>query len=402
MRIHLTDAIVRKLPVPTRDYTLTKDDDVLGLGMRVTAAGSRAFVLDYTVNGRSRRKTIGDFPNWTVTGARAEARRLRHLVDLGDDPMEADEDARKAPTVAALCDRFTTEHLPRKRASTVRDYSRMIESIREHFGPHAKVAGVTHADCDALHRKISKTSPYSANRTAAVLSKMFSMAIRWGWRETNPAKGIERNPEYGRRRYLSVDELEGLTKALAAHLNRQAADIVRVLALTGARRGEVLGMRWADLDLTQGTWSKLPSSTKQKEHHQVPLSGPVRQLLAGIWNDQTRNGSRSDYVFPGVGTTGHVVELKKDWALLCAAAGIEGLRIHDLRHSFASQLASGGASLPLIGALLGHANPVTTARYAHLFQDPQRAAVEKAGAVIAGLPAIEPVASLPAPRRRKR
>ena len=136
-------------------------------------------------------------------------------------------------------------------------------------------------------------------------------------------------------------------------------------------------MRWADLDLAEGTWSKLPSSTKQKEHHQVPLSAPVRQLLSEIWNEQVRNRSRGEFVFPGSGDTGHRVELKKNWAELCAAAEITGLRLHDLRHSFASHLASGGASLPLIGALLGHANPMTTARYSHLFQDPQRAAVRK-------------------------
>jgi integrase len=130
-------------------------------------------------------------------------------------------------------------------------------------------------------------------------------------------------------------------------------------------------------------WSKPPSSTKQKEHHQVPLSAPALQLLSEIQRRQKRAGERSRFVFPGIGGTGHLVEIKKSWAQICKAAGIEGLRVHDLRHSYASQLVSGGASLPLIGALLGHSNPTTTARYAHLFHDPLKAATEKVGAVIA-------------------
>jgi integrase len=294
--------------------------------------------------------------------------------------IEAD---REAPTVMDLIERFRAEHLPRKRPSTCAAYDHILQlHVEPHFGQHAKVADVTFADIDALHRKITKRgAPYVANRTIAVLGKMFSLAIHWGWRETNPTKNIERNLEHHRRRYLTGDELARLTKALAEHPEQQTADIVRVLLMTGARRGEVLAMRWADVDLAAGTWSKLPSSTKQKEHHQVPLSAPVRQLLSEIWNAQGRQ--RGEFVFPGAGVRGHVVAIKKGWASLCKAAGIKELRIHDLRHSFASQLASGGASLPLIGSMLGHADPATTARYSHLFQDPMRAAAEKVGAVIA-------------------
>ena len=157
-------------------------------------------------------------------------------------------------------------------------------------------------------------------------------------------------------------------------------------------------MRWADLDLEKGTWTKPASTTKQKADHVVPLSAPARQLLVSI--HEAQRGVRSKWVFPSVRGDGHVVELKDDWARLCKAAKITGLRTHDIRHSFASQLASGGASLPLIGALLGHSNPKTTHRYAHLFDDPQRAAVEKVGAIFSGAPAVEPT-PLPKGRRRK-
>jgi integrase len=320
---------------------------------------------------------------------------MRQLIDQGADPLAEIEEARAAPTVAELADRFEAEHLPRKRLGTARDYAQLLKNhIRPHFGLHVKVADVTFADIDSLHRKITKTgATYAANRCVAVVSKMFSLALRWGYRTDNPAKGIERNVEHHRRRYIGSDELARLTVALAAHPDKQAVNAVRLALLTGARRGEILGARWADIDLAAGLWSKPPSSTKQKQHHRVPLSAPARQLLSDIRAEQLAGHKRplGTFVFPGDGDSGHRVEIKKDWAELCKAAGITGLRFHDLRHSFASQLASGGASLPLIGALLGHSNPVTTARYSHLFDDPLRAAVEKVGAVVSSAPVAETV-----------
>jgi integrase len=394
MTVHLTDATVKRFPTPAKGKVIHLDNEVTGFGIRITANGARSYILRYTTRaGRERVLTIGKAEVRRCTDARAKAKDLRRDIEDGGDPLADIEDERSAPTMADLIERFREEHLPRKRESTRTEYERMLRlHIGPHFGPHAKVAEIRFEAVDALHRKITKAgSSYAANRTIAVLSKMFGLAQRWGMCETNPVKGIERNTEYGRRRYLSGDELVRLTTALAKHPDKQAADIVRLLLLTGARRGEVLGMRWADVDLTEGVWSKLPSSTKQKEHHQVPLSAPARQLLSEIREQQA--GKRHvlpTFVFPGTGKTGHRAQLKTDWAQLCKAAGITGLRIHDLRHSYASQLASGGASLPLIGALLGHSNPATTARYSHLFDDPLRAATEKVGAVIvaAGKPAL--------------
>jgi integrase len=391
----LTDAIVRRLPSPKQGKAITVDADVPGFGIRVTANGARSYVLRYTTRaGRERTYTIGDATIWRVTQARDKARELRREIEDGGDPLGAIEDERAAPTMLDLIERFRAEHLPKKRPGTARDYEYMLRlHIEPHFGQHTKVADVRFEDVDALHRKITKTgSSYAANRCVAVLSKMFSLAVRWRMRPDNPAKGIERNTEYHRRRYLSGDELVRLTKALAKHPDRQAADAIRLLLLSGARRGEVLAMRWADVE--DGVWSKPASSTKQREHHQVPLSAPALQLLADI-RKRRRRQSASKFVFPGIGGSGHRVELKRDWLQLTKAAGIAGLRLHDLRHSYASQLVSGGASLALVGALLGHSNPITTSRYAHLMRDPLRAATEKVGAVIAaaGKP-IKPVLKL--------
>jgi integrase len=403
-RQRLTDAIVRRLATPERGKAITVDSEAAGFGARVTANGARSYVLRYTTRaGRERTFTIGDATVWRCTDARDKARELRRKIEDGGDPLADIEADREAPTVADLIERFREEHLPRKRPSTRADYERMLRlHIGPHFGQHTKVADVRFEDIDALHRKITKAgSTYAANRCIAVLSKMFSLAIRWRMRSDNPCRGIEKNPESKRKRYLSADELARLTTALAKYPDKQAADIVRLLLLTGARRGEVLAMRWADIDPT-GTWTKPGSTTKQRTDHVVPLSAPVRQLLADIEERYAREHPKKplpEYVFPGAGDTGHVVEIKKPWRHICKAAGITGLRVHDLRHSFASQLASAGSSLTLIGTLLGHANPTTTHRYAHLFDDPQRAAVERVGAAIINAGKAEPAPPVRLKRR---
>jgi integrase len=254
---------------------------------------------------------------------------------------------------------------------------------------------VTFADIEKLHRKITAAGhPYRANAVIRVASRMFNLSVRWGMRDDNPCRGVDRNKEFERRRYVKPEELPELIKVLAAHPNQQAANAIRLLLLTGARRGEVLSARWADIDLGAGLWSKPPSSTKQKEHHEVPLSAPARQLLSEIREALLgKHRQLPEFVFPGGGDSGHLVEIKRVWRNVCKAAGISGLRIHDLRHSYASELVSGGASLPLIGALLGHASPQTTKRYSHLYRDPLRAATERVGQVIAnaGKPVEDPI-----------
>jgi integrase len=384
---HLTDAIIKRLPLPERASRIHPDGDVPGFGVRVTAAGARSFVLRYRVrgSGRERTYTIGSTGDWQATAARRKAKELKRQVDDGGDPLGDIEAQRAAPTVAELVDRFLAEHVEaRLRPESVRHYRVLIDKhIRPHFGAHTCVIDVAFKDIDALHRKVTRSgAAYAANRVIAICSKMFSLACRWGMRDDNPCRGVERNYEAKRKRYLTGDELARLTAALAEHLNKQAANIIRLLLLTGCRRMEAMAARWADIDLGAGIWTKPGSTTKQKTDHVAPLSAPARQLLSKIRAEQTARDE--PWVFPSnAGKAGHVVELARAWRVICKAAGITGLRIHDLRHSFASQLASGGASLPLIGALLGHSNPATTARYSHLFDDPMRKAVEKVGAVIA-------------------
>tara|TARA_B100000614_G_scaffold222111_1_gene209708 strand:+ start:8560 stop:9777 length:1218 start_codon:yes stop_codon:yes gene_type:complete len=387
---------VKTLPGPDKGNRITYDSEIKGFGVRVTAGGARAFVLNYrTRTGRERRYTIGSFPDWRTAVAREEAATLKKRIDLGEDPLAVVEADRQAKTVADLCLRFEEEHLTKKRPATQRDYKSLIEREILPALKHMKVTEVEFSDIDSLHRKISRRAPYLANRTVAVLSKMFGLAIKWKWRTDNPTKGIERNQEDKRHRYLSPSELAKLTDALSDLEDQQAANIIRMLLLTGARKSEVLAARWDQIDLAEGVWTKPGSTTKQKTIHRVPLSAPARQLLAGM----QASSEDSEYVFPGRGD-GHRQEIKRAWTEACLAAEIVSVtvekdakgrertvvrpsaRLHDLRHTYASLLASAGMSLPIIGALLGHSQPATTARYSHLMDDPLRRATDRVGAVV--------------------
>jgi integrase len=258
-----------------------------------------------------------------------------------------------------------------------------------------KVAAVGFEDIDRLHRNVSRRAPYLANRLLALLSKMFTLAVLWNMHSNSPVRGVQRNQEIKRKRYLSGDELNRLTKALDAYPNTEVADVLRLILLTGARKSEVLSATWSQIDFGAGTWTKPGATTKQKTDHCVPLSAPARQLLARI-RERTKSAR---FIFPGPGPSGRRTNLKRDWGRICREAGIVGLRVHDLRHSHAAHLASAGVGLHVIGALLGHTQPRTTARYAHLLDGALRAAAERVGAIITG---AQPAEIVPLGRRGRR
>jgi integrase len=409
MATKITDKLIAKLPLPARGWEITNDAEVTGFGVRVTAGGARSFVLRYrTRSGRGRIFTIGNAEEWKTTQAREHAKNLKARIrsEAGYDPLGEIEAERDAPTVEDLAKRFLKEHAARKRPATRDAYQRVFDRYILPAFKHRKVVEIHYADIDGLHRQITEdVGPYIANRVVACLSKAFNLAIRWRWCTANPVRGIERNAEQKRKRYLSGDEIARLTKALNEHNDQQAANIIRMLLLTGARKGEVLSSRWDQFDLEASIWTKPSSETKQKRDHIVPISAPVRQLVgemlaAAKVQAKKKDRSLSPFLFPARVGGGHRTQLKKDWARLCRAAGIvttetitvngktrtilkHTARPHDLRHTYASVLVSGGKSLELVGALLGHSQPATTARYAHLHLQTQREATETAASIIA-------------------
>jgi len=388
MSERLTDRNVKALVAPARGNRIAYDTEVPGFGARITAAGAVAFVLNYRCkgDGRERRTTIGAFPAWSVVAARQRAAELRRIIDSGGDPVGELATERGAPTVADLCARFETDHLPKLRPSTRSMYRAMIKTELLPALGAMKVSAVEYEHIDRLHAQITRRAPYMANRVITLLSKLFALARLWKMRKDTPVQGVQRNQEHKRRRYLSSDEIARLLTVLDEYHNAEVADVIRLLLLTGARKTEVLGAAWDQFNLADGTWTKPASITKQKVVHTVPLSAPARRLLEKRFGGRDANAK---FVFPGPGPLGYRTSIKRDWGQMCKAAGIAGLRVHDLRHSYAAQLASAGVGLHIIGGLLGHSQPATTARYAHLFDDPLRQATERVGGILSGQPAAD-------------
>ena len=217
-------------------------------------------------------------------------------------------------------------------------------------------------------------------RTALLLCsrKLFSLAIKWEVMSENPAKGIEKNPEQPRNRYLQAAEFERLLNTLDTWPNQPVANAVRLLTLTGARRSEVLKATWDQFDLAGGFWTKPAASVKQARVHRVPLSTVAIKLLREMQSSR----QSSQFLFPGRDAIQPIADIKKSWSAICKKADVTGVRLHDLRHTYASHLVSAGHSLPIIGALLGHTQAQTTHRYAHLFDDPMRAATEQVASIL--------------------
>lgn len=356
------------------------DEKVPGLGVRIYPSGRKAFVLSYRVHGAKRLLTLGDYGTLTLETARKKAQQERAKVLEGQDPLQERRQTRAAPTVADLAKDYLERHARlHKRASSVADD---VDMLRQKALPALgtkKVATVSRRDIESLHQAL-KGTPYRANRVLALLSKMFSLAIRWDWRPDNPVIGIPRFPEEKRERWLNEEELAKLLDVLSTHSNQRAANAVRLLVLTGSRRSEVLSATWEQFDLSRGVWTKPSHQTKQNKTEHVPLNDAALQLLTAM----RLADPAGSYLFPGDSAGKPLQDIKGFWKSVCATAGLNNVRIHDLRHTFASHLVSSGLSLEIVGRLLGHTQAATTKRYAHLADHPLREATNRYAAIVAG------------------
>ncbi|HYN14444.1 MAG TPA: site-specific integrase [Terriglobales bacterium] len=393
----ITQRTLDALEAPAAGNRVTFDAEIPGFGVRITANGVISFVLDYHIHGRQRRYTFGRYPEITVWQARDKALKLRAAVRDGHDPLQERAEERAEGLVSDLAKDYLDRHARiHKRPSSLRNDEGMLTRIILPKLGRLRVTAVGQRDIASLHGSLKET-PYRANRVLSLLSKMFSLAVEWKWRPDNPCRGVQRFHEDRREGWLSIEQFQKLEQALDAYLSQDAADAIRLLMYTGSRAGEVLSAAWDELDLDRGIWTKPSHHTKQKRIEHVPLS--ARALAVLKRRAKRKNGP---YVFPGRDGQHARVALRRPWVQALKAAGlvtryeIKGkrrhvvvryrplFRLHDLRHTFASNLVSNGQSLHIVGKLLGHTEEKTTARYAHLAGGALREAVEQHDGIVNG------------------
>lgn len=359
------------------------DGELKGFGVRCRAGGAKFYLIKYRHNGRVRWHTIGRHGSpWTPETARRQATTLMGEIAAGRDPAGERDASKRRPTVTALAEMFLAAHITGKRkASTAAHYRDILERIVTPVLGNHIAANITRSDVARLHQSMSH-APYQANRMLAVLSVMFNWAERHGYRPdgSNPCRHIGKYPERKRERFLSETELARLADSLKqaeadGSENPYTIAAVRLLLFTGARLNEILSLQWANVDMGRATVRLLDSKTGAKS---IYLSAPALATLAAIPHIEG-----NPHVIAGNRAGAHLVNLQKAWRRIRARADLPDVRLHDLRHSFASIAAGSGMSLPMIGKLLGHSQPATTARYAHLAHDPARAANEAIGQRIA-------------------
>jgi integrase len=395
MAERLDSDFIRKVPTPEAGAVTYWDNDpkLSGFGLRLYSTGTKTFFLNYRIDGRERRITIGPYPRWTVQAARERARELRRLIDRGEDPAGEKRERREAPTIQDLIDRYLRDHAPKMALTTksrMNDHKKILGEIANYLGKRTKVTEVHNGDIRNLHSKISESGrPGRANKVLTVCSKMFSLSLvplpgeNTPWRNAvlgNPCKHIERNPEEGHERFFSQGELAKISDALANYQGG-AADCIKLIMLTGCRPNEAMRAEWNEFDSEPGYWIKPSAHTKQRKVHKLPLSPAAIELVDRL-REKRKNSS---WLFPGDKPGSHIVALWYVWRCVRERAGLDkAARIYDLRHTFASVGAGGGLSLPIIGRLLGHTQSKTTQRYAHLSDDPLREAATKITSVITG------------------
>ncbi len=344
------------------------DTEVKGFGLRVQPSGRRSYIYKFrTPDGRRRNRKIGDPESLTAEAARRIVLGMVSDAALGKMVID-DKPKQKSITMRKMCDLYLEDYARlHKKPKSIEDDTRYIEKdIKPRLGSKS-LSEIRSKDVVKIHSSLADT-PIKANRLLALLSKIFNLAEEWEYRDanTNPTQHIRKYKETPRERFLTQDEMVALEKVLAdAERNNEVSPSVvhalRVLLMTGARLQEVLTMKWEYVDFEEGKIN-LPDSKSGKKT--IWLSDKARDYIDAIPHKRG-----NPFVFPGQRTGSRLVNLQKPWRKLRAIAEIEDVRIHDLRHTYASLAVSQNLSLPIVGKLLGHKSTKSTERYAHLYDE---------------------------------
>jgi integrase len=374
-RIRLGKQAIEKIQPDPKRRSYYYDTVTPGLELHVNLGGTKVFYLTRRIFNEMGRLRLGRYPTMTPDQARVAVARLNGEIANGLDPRDDVRAGREEHTLAEFFLIYIDRHArPRKRTWKNDEYI-----FKKYLSPlrNRRLSKLKRRDIERLHSAVGTKAPYQANRVLALTRTVLNKAISWGYlKGDNPAHNIEKFKEISRERFLQAEELPRFFKALGEEPNTSIRDFVLLSLLTGARRGNILSMRWKDLRLNvdDPTWIIPATEAKSGEPIVLPLVSEAHDILS----NRLGTATESLFVFPGPGRKGHLVEVKAGWARILKRAGIENLRLHDLRRSLGSWQAKTGASLAIIGKSLGHKNVSTTLVYARLNIDPVREAMTKA------------------------
>ena len=374
----LTKTLLASLVAPAAGKRVViYDTETPKLAMRMTHTSVRAFYVVKRMGGTMVWLKLGTFPDMTCEQARKEADKVLGEFAKGENPAAVKRAVKTELTFGEAFDDFLERKRKRDGSAisdkTKRDYKDLLRLYLDGI-KGKRLSEIERNEIKAIHARTTKKSAAQADRVVAVVSAVFTfMLAHERFCGQNPATRIQKNPAPSRDRFLQADELTPFFKALSESTNEIMRDFFLLALLTGARRANVSAMRWADIDLAGGVWRI--AKTKNGTPQTVTLSPEAVTVLESRKAD-------GEFVFPGEGATKHIVEPKKAWATLLKAAGIENLRIHDLRRTLGSWQARTGASLPIIGKSLNHKTHQATAIYARLDLDPVRQSVNTATAAM--------------------
>lgn len=372
--INFTKAKLSSLPIPKKGVVTFCDTNEKGLSVYVTYRGQKTFFIQKRIRSVPKRVILGHFPVMSIDQARKAAQRVKGEIASGKNPCEEKQKLSGEKTFNEAYHMYMERYAKiENKPRSVEDVKLRLNKILNHLGPR-KLSTINKYELQALHSKIGQEhGKYEANRVLSYISAVYNKMISWGWEGTNPTIGISKFREQKRDRFVLKDELPKLMEALNGEPNQDMKAFFLLCLYTGARKSNVLAMRWEDIDFGIKEW-RIPD-TKNGDPVRVPLIRQALEILAY----RSFLKETSPWVFPSPGSkTGHLMEPQSAWTRILKRAGLSNLRIHDLRRTNGSYQAIAGVSLIVIGKSLGHKSPQSTAIYARLSNDPVRAGLEAA------------------------
>jgi integrase len=372
-KLTFTERRIKSLPLPSAGakQIYYRDAQTRGFAVAVYPTGAKTFILYRKVQGRPERILIGRWPDLPVEEARNIADQMNGAIAKGENPAEKRRQTRLEGTFGNLWEKYLELHAkpnkqPRSVAEDEANYRRYLSEWATR-----RLSTIHRRDVEKLRADLAeKSGRFAANRALALLSTMFNKATEWGWSGANPCKGIKKFREESRERFLTQDEMPRFLKALAEEPGQDFRDFILVALVTGARRSNVLAMRWEEIDFASAVW-RIPR-TKGNKSQSIPLVGPALKVL-----EARRGQVTGEWVFPSRVVKGaHVLEFRKPWGKLLERASIGNLRLHDVRRTLGTWLSKSGTALPVIKAALGHADIATTMIYTRSENPEVRRALE--------------------------